>query len=287
MKTLKKFNPQLATFLALTFLFGLFESCSRSEEITETLNEIEFYSGEQIFRAIFFLEGNLVDKIPSLRHTKVERDALLESPAVLSLRKTTQSNYRLDLNQEILGFRNKVVKDIDVLNPNIFGELKSALNSNDVNHLSTKITEAAALMNTVIMQNEQISNGVRLADLAFKQGGIDPSHYEFTTVEGVQKYNEDVIDFLKREGLSQELSKDETAGVVFIFLVVAFFLVAAAAYLAVLIGGGALLVIGGLIFIEVKAYFEEGIELWSKTESDDLAFNIMVAEMIELSHEKN
>jgi hypothetical protein len=102
---MKKFvNPYLSMTMAVLILFV---SCTQYDEdvsqkaISEEANDLmkrgANYTGEDIFRGIFFLEGKFVNEIPSLYNAKVERDIIIENPMFVSSYPELSEQY---LNQE-------------------------------------------------------------------------------------------------------------------------------------------------------------------------------------------
>src|SRR5690606_2949319 len=130
----------------------LFISCSQYDEsiqsVLQTGRNVLYrtisnndYSGEDIFRGIFFLEGDIVNKIPSLYNAKIERDILFENPILVS------SMPEIDERTIEAGLSNdSLVQKIREFNPNIFSELKESVLSENPYNVSDKLEESALLL---------------------------------------------------------------------------------------------------------------------------------------------
>lgn len=224
-----------------------FESCSKRNDISENLNEIELYSGEDIFRAIFFLEGELVNKIASLEHAKTKRDAIMDSPTMISMKNTMQSAKGVNLESEISVLRNDIVQSVTSINPSVFENLKNSLISGDVYKFNESVKKSTGILNTTLIQNERVENEMKLVDYAYEKGGINPNDFDLNTIDGIKEYNETMISFVDSKGINSKTTPRIQSGFIIVFLVVAFALVVVAAYLLALIGGGVFFFIGGYI----------------------------------------
>lgn len=283
MKKLKQNCRSLATLLSLVFLFGLFQSCSKREELANEIHELDLYSGEDIFRGLFFLEGDFVDQIPSLKQQRINMDALMESPMVLSMMKSKNIESKTEIETQIDNFKNKLTEEVKKIDPTIFGDLKKNITNGDVDLLERTMKQAAEVLNAAILQTEMVSKNVKLVDLAYKKDGISPNDYDLTTAEGIQKYNEKVIDFAKSENLDSKNLDDEQAGIIFVFLVVAYLFVAVAAYFFLAIGGLVIITIGGYLYIEIEADWGTGqddVAIGTQKGRDNLEYKMMLAELI-------
>ncbi len=169
MKKLKQNCRSLATLLSLVFLFGLFQSCSKREELANEIHELDLYSGEDIFRGLFFLEGDFADQIPSLKQLRLKTDAIMESPAMVSSMKSNNLNSKTEIKAQITNFREGIIKEVKKIDPTIFGNLKKSITSRDVDLLDRTVKHAAGILNTALIQNETVLEDVKLVDLAYKK----------------------------------------------------------------------------------------------------------------------
>lgn len=281
---LKKNQVRLAKFLTVTFLFGIFGSCSKNVETSETINELETLNGEDIFRGVFFLQGEISNKLPSLRDAKVSREAILDNPQFAHIINGIEEREGITIEEKMQRFSDELIEAVNEISPDTFDDLEKALQSGDIDHFNQVVRESGKLLNTAILQNEEVADKVKLADYAYEKGNINPQDYDFSTADGIDKYNKALIEFAVDQGLEKEVGGDEAAGfsVVFVFLVVAVVLVAVGAYLVAAIGGGALLVIAGAIYIELEYdWGQKGRETnTSGDDSDNIEFNMMLAEIM-------
>jgi len=288
MKKLKQNCKSLATFLSLIFLFGIFQSCSQREELASQMDELDLYSGEEIFRGLFFLEGDFAAQIPTLNQQRIKTDAIMDSPAMISSMKANNLESKTEIQTQIANFRQSIINDVKNIDPTIFEDLKRSISSGDVDLLNQTIKHSAGTLNTALIQNETVFEDVKLVDLAFKKGGINPKDFDLETAEGIQQYNKKVVDFAKSENLNSKNLDDEQAGIIIVFLVVAFALVVVGAYLLLAIGGGVLFFIGGAIYVEIYADWGTGqddvfIES-RKGKADALGYKMMLAELIDYAN---
>ncbi|MBW2963069.1 hypothetical protein [Mesonia aestuariivivens] len=261
---MKKFvNPYLSMTMAILILFV---SCTQYDEdvtqkaISEEANDLmkrgANYTGEDIFRGIFFLEGKFVNQIPSLYNAKVERDIIIENPMFVSSYPELSEQY---LNQEAGLENDSLVLKIRELNPNIFAELKSSILSKDPYKVKDKLEDCALLLKSALLTNEKVEKNIKVIKDGKNRGGIDPKNYDFTVKEDVERYNSDMTSFLENDPEYSSEMQNETAALAIVFLVTFFVLVAFIAYLLAAIGGDAVVFIGNFLWI----YNVNWVENWS------------------------
>jgi SdpC family antimicrobial peptide len=261
---MKKFvNPYLSMTMAVLILFV---SCTQYDEdvsqkaISEEANDLmkrgANYTGEDIFRGIFFLEGKFVNEIPSLYNAKVERDIIIENPMFVSSYPELSEQY---LNQEAGLENDSLVLKIRELNPNIFTELKSSILSKDPYKVKDKLEDCALLLKSALLTNEKVEKNIKVIKDGKNRGGIDPKNYDFTVKEDVERYNSDMTSFLENDPEYSSEMQNETAALAIVFLVTFFVLVAFIAYLLAAIGGDAVVFIGNFLWI----YNVNWVENWS------------------------
>ncbi|WP_299430323.1 hypothetical protein [uncultured Maribacter sp.] len=282
MKKIKKNCKTLATFLSITLLFGTYTSCSKNIETSNKINKLDLISGEDIFRGLFFLEGDFVEEIPTLYQQKINNDALLESPITLSSVEGKGITSNIELKEHIKNFRDSIINQVKEIDPTIFNDIKNSIKNGNVDELDNKIRHAAGTLNTALIQNESVAEGAKIVDLAYKEGNIDPKKYDLTKAEGIEKYNNDILNFVKTQDIKGSGKLQEQSGVLFVWLVVAYLLVAAAAYLVLAIGGGVLFFIGGGIYVEIYNYWggdPNEIPIVEESETN-FTYNSMLSETI-------
>lgn len=144
----KTYTKQILAYM-LSFAI-LLASCSSPEN--ETLIDsngmvlkngevIDKYTGEEIFRALYFLQGELVNELPTSL-------ALKESIAYIKLSR--------DEEKEINKFYDGLIADIKKADPNYFIDFKSKLekNSDDLYELETIYSDGLEMVRTTGMKGD-------------------------------------------------------------------------------------------------------------------------------------
>ena len=281
-KKIRSFKTDLATFFsALTILLSIYSCNPESNHVsTDVINT----SGEDIFRALFFLQGDLVDKVPSLYKMKLERQAFMENPAFSSTFSEYNDFYNGNFQEVIENEINMIVEFIKDMDKTAFKSLKQAVLSKDIDQLNEELTKLTMIYETALLNNNKyLEEGLSLLELADKKGGISPDNYDLKSTEGIQQYNNDVNIFLENElGINPFSSKDqELKGTCIVFLVFAFVLVAIGAYLFLAIGGGILFFIGGFWLIHIETKWSEPVPDPIKNSSiHNLSHNLILADLI-------
>lgn len=113
----------------LTLVFTLF-SCQSSEIVEKIEPEIivESFSGEDIFRAIFFFQGEIVESLPSLQKNK----------------ETIQATFNVNPDAELVyeEFTNQIIEKVKVIDPNYFIKFKSKISSENLYQIEEVINSA-------------------------------------------------------------------------------------------------------------------------------------------------
>ena len=91
------------------------------------------YSAEELFRGVFFAEGEVAAKIPQMKGLSATERANTDSR-----------------RQEIEAFYNAVVAEVKKSYPSYMGELKAAVDSRKHASISQKITEGTQILEAVI-----------------------------------------------------------------------------------------------------------------------------------------
>jgi len=244
MKNLQTIKKQLSFFLSILILYSTTISCSQNyEEENITKN----YSGEDIFKALFFLEGDLVEKIPSLNKIKVEKEIMSENPIfIATMSKGTQN---INLQAEMDEQRESLMKHIREIDPLIFQELKLAIDTKNPDLVKEQLKKSALVVKTALFQNKEFKNGIKLIEDAKKNGGIDPENYNFQEQSELERYNNDMINFIKTNKEYSQLAKQEVLALAIVFLVTVVVLVAVLLHLVALVGGEVAIVIANFLWI--------------------------------------
>jgi hypothetical protein len=127
MKKVRKISSNPFTLVLIITSF-LYTSCSTNEvnnekddsflgNSSELQSRIKEYDGEEIFRGIYFLEGEFVEEMNYLKQSKNEMNQYVLKPGELD---------------EKIKFVNSVVSEIKNINPNYFKNFKLSLSTNNL-----------------------------------------------------------------------------------------------------------------------------------------------------------
>lgn len=165
MKKIRKHSKTIALLLTFSFIFA---SCSNQDELVNTSTKSssdnlstfqrtsDLYNGEELFRGLFFLEGNFVNEINSLQESK---------------KNINLDNLNSEEKNQVTIFHNYVIDEIKKTNPNYFYEFKKSLENDDLFYVKQILAEAGSLINKIGLSsrgykqmfeasNELISKGV-------------------------------------------------------------------------------------------------------------------------------
>lgn len=158
-------------FFLLTFSLVLFQSCSKESASTEAN-----YTGEELFRGIFLLEGEVSTKIKSFDGYRAQLQQQLDANPALA--------------DQMIITNDAIVNDVKALNPDFFQTLKAAVDSDNFNRVSEVIEQGALLMASVIAPDlEMLANQEEVEALLAE---LDLTAYDFTATEDIRRYLEDV-----------------------------------------------------------------------------------------------
>lgn len=141
MKKIRKYSKTIALLLTFSFIFA---SCSQqddsltnksiSNDFSTLQRNISSYNGEEIFRGLFFLEGDFVNEINSL----------FESKKVFNL-----NNLSVEDKNKVKTFHDYIINEINKTQPNYFNEFKESLKSNNLYTVKQSLSNAGSLINQV------------------------------------------------------------------------------------------------------------------------------------------
>ena len=187
MKLIRKHARKIALMFSLSFLFV---SCSQNEA-NETSSiktdsglykrDGEKYSGEQIFRGLFFFQNDIADKIPQLSQIKSDMANNSNSNTI-----TTSLNELSNISVEFI--KNKY--------PNYFNELEEKIYSGNLYEISNELNYSSKL----IEQSALSSDKYHSAFLFGKELQINEnlqqqvSNLDLTTPNGIQTLNQLILD---------------------------------------------------------------------------------------------
>ncbi|MBK7885300.1 MAG: hypothetical protein IPJ81_17090 [Chitinophagaceae bacterium] len=160
--------------LAVMFILSVI-SCGK------TLNETgePKYTGEELFRGIFFFQGDIPSQLSSFAPIKESFDKL---DAVKKI--------------EYDNFINKMVDKVKVLNPNYFGELSKAVDSKDNYAIDESLKIGAKLVEIVLSEMDEYKAYLNIPSNAF--ASIDFSKYNISRKEDLDALSSEMSKVIKR-----------------------------------------------------------------------------------------
>nr|WP_299067878.1 hypothetical protein [uncultured Allomuricauda sp.] len=166
------------SYIAIFFTFILlFNSCSGYEEQPE-ISILEETSEEDIYKSLFFMNGPLVDQIPSLQSKKVLFEGF----------------YMDDLSlAEMSRAENLMLEKIKDINPNYLENLKTALLTDSPYQIKDAIIEGSNLLLrsvhemgfSKILEDEELNN-ILLSE------NIDITSYDLSKDEEISRLSNDI-----------------------------------------------------------------------------------------------
>lgn len=129
------------------------------------------YNGEDLFKAIYFLDGDLVEQIPALKNLKSKMDTALD-------------------NVDMSEIYQDVLSDIKKENPTFLQELESAVRSDNHYLISNKIKEGGELIFITSAKNGALSKQPSFPDL---------SKYDLSNETERKKAYEDLNDYVSKD----------------------------------------------------------------------------------------
>jgi len=164
-----KLKSILFSLIALGAISAFLVSCEREVVI----DQVKEYTGEDYFKAIFLMEGELAEKIPSYEHFILQKEkSIAENPALV--REYEQFNKNLEV----------AVNKID---PDFTIDLKNAIESSDASKVELAIKRGGSIFKLANMEGTiKIDPAVESA-----LSDIKNNEYDFTTEEGVNAFAKD------------------------------------------------------------------------------------------------
>lgn len=278
MKTIKKFKSRVA--LLLSFLM-LYTSCISDEElIFNSKNVIEKHSGEEIFKGIFFSQGEFVNDIPSLNRLNVKKEIFQENQFYISSFPEIMKRKGVNVEKEINQRTDSLINRVKIINPEIFQELKESIMSRNPDATKSALKKSALVIRTALLQDKEIKKGVSLIKEAYEKGGIDPKNYDLKKESDLKKYNEDVIKYIKNTKEYEKIKANEIAALAIVFFVTVVVLIAWGILAVAAIGGDVAIAYAnfvvlwnwGLVFSKANDNKELGKQL---------EYNLLIVDLID------
>ncbi|MRM97592.1 hypothetical protein D1Z97_09805 [Riemerella anatipestifer] len=159
-------------FVSLLALLFIFVSCDRDGNGNE--NEFDF-TGEEIFKGIFFQEGNFVDKVQYL--SDIRRDAMVLSP-------------EMEKDKQLL--INDVIENIKNANPYFFENFKKDIKSTNYIKIENAINYGADELLKGLLKSEKYGNSIREALILTER--IDFTTFDFNNKDDLKKVQQYFTD---------------------------------------------------------------------------------------------
>lgn len=153
-------------------------SCSKDQLATVTpavQAAANAYTGEQLFKGIFLLDGDVTAKIPYLQAFR----SAVDKQKVANPEQAQQRQAQVDV----------LVSKVQKLNPAYFGELKAAIKSQDFDRIEAALKSGASLIEAASLAsftNQQDKDAFLQKQQAVK--ALDTSKYDFTKAQDVDKF---------------------------------------------------------------------------------------------------
>jgi len=187
MKILRKKLNLISLLMSFIILFA---SCSQYDDIDLSKStKSENISGKELFKGIFLVEGEYSKKINYFQ------------PLISVLENEFKENP--ELKEEKEKFSERIVNQVNELNPLFFNELKNAILSNSINEVESTLEKGAKLMQTAIyIENKDLEQYKSLFD------EIDINNYDLTTEDGMQLFLDDYEKVFNNNGFNSDNSVD-------------------------------------------------------------------------------
>lgn len=235
-------------------------SCYQDSEIAK-----QDYSGEELFRGIFFLQGDVVNNLESLK----PRSNQLE----VAQKANPESQEFFD---ELV---DEIVMQIKLLDPEYFTNFKSQMASKNYYSMELALSNGTKMIKAAGLKSDKISGVFRLM-VEIENKGVDFENEEFKTLDLEKPENVEKLKSILKKDYSIDLDDEQynvacvpVAAVCVVYAAAAVVSIAAVAYTAVA-------AVNAAAWVTVYAW----VELWGSTNfENDVAFNdILVKEIAAL-----
>lgn len=278
MKTIRIFQKTLSLFFALLMLS--MSSCSKDGLENSTQ---ESYMPREIFQSIFFLKGDFVDEIPTLRNMKIN-SKLFSETAIYVASKSERKYFSKAYNEqdiekktdEIIDF---ITDEVNELNPKAFEYLSQSIKSRNPDKVIETVKEISLLIKAALFKIDGFGDGIILMEEAYSKSGIDPTKYDFSNTSDVDKYINDMNNFNKKNPkYSKSMKSEQIAGLAVVVMVVAVVYLAVAFLAAVAVAGEVVVTYFNVLWIHNWFWVAETS---ISTKRGSLQMNTLVAELID------
>jgi|GEM_PF-5055119 len=227
MKTIKKskFSKLLSIVMSILLVQG-FYSCSSDDNSALSNAELSALKGEEIFKGIFFLEGNLPSQVKFLRKK-------LEVANEINMTEDVSKAKSQIIEEIILG-----IKDVS---PSYFSDLKKSFNSKNNYALNDNIKKGADLLYVGLLKSEKMTELTPEFKKLFEK--LDMENYDFQDKAELNKFLNDVNSLA---------ASDDEIQAIFVAAIIAVVAVIAAVTVAVGVSWIGAVQVGGYFLAWVK-----------------------------------
>lgn len=179
--------------LQVVVILVLFLSCSEEmdqeqEQINENI-EIE-YSGEELFSAIFFLQGEAADNIESLQSNIEYFEKAIKSVPV---------ERRENVTEFLASFQQDITKNISELNPDFFDNFKNDIESNDFYRIEATLNNGSKVLKEAGLSSKKFGRLFQLSELLNEKQGLSSMNLAQEDLELIDKQKEEYEELLKKD----------------------------------------------------------------------------------------
>ena len=218
MKAIKLLQREIAAFFMICILFA---SCSRYDEfiiVDNNVNKVldsqvakgisdRGYSGKEIFSALFYMRGNLVNNIDFVKNQRNKIFSLYEGNIA-------------DLNNDLDSINQYNIDYIDTKYPYFFEEFKDKMYSDNLFLMKEAMTDATYIVKECLLTHNLTKDYIKVAD-DLESLPTDKLNelkkIDVRTSEGKDK----LVKFLQDNDIEPV---NQTTGVAFAFIIIAVFI---------------------------------------------------------------
>jgi SdpC family antimicrobial peptide len=157
---------------------GLKSNLEKSTVSSDTGDE---FTGEELFRGIFMFEGEVASRISYFDEMRNQLEAL---PA--------------NLKEQRIAYTNEITSVVQDLDPNFFGELKTEVESDDLERIDSVMEKGSRLVLAAALNSSLGEQTSAVEQLATEQ--LDIEKYDFNTTGGINSYLTDVANLMEIDG---------------------------------------------------------------------------------------
>ncbi|WP_018675840.1 hypothetical protein [Riemerella columbina] len=163
-------------FISLLTIVFILVSCNRD---SDDINNRFDFTGEEIFKGIFFQEGKFVDRVQSL--SDISRDAIVLSP-------------EMEKDKQLL--INDVIQNINNKNPYFFENFKKDIKSGNYIKIENAINHGSDELLKSLLISKKYGNSIREALILTEK--IDFTTFDFNNEDDLKKIQQYFTDEIEQ-----------------------------------------------------------------------------------------